>query len=183
MADISLAGIAAARSYWLGKRDGSYRHGWEQWKEGRFMTAPSAGKIKWAVSDAGRAVPNLEDADTGEFWRAVQEHRLTYQVCRMCNGLIFYPRAHCTHCLSEDLEVRESSGNGTVYSYTVIRRNPDPAFAAAIPYIVALVDLDEGFRMLTHLKMSPDIVSVGDRVAVDWETVEGVELPVFVGAL
>jgi uncharacterized protein len=129
-----------------------------------------------------RPLPDLSDQDTGAFWQAAQEHRLTYQVCDSCGRVVFYPRAHCPHCGSEDLQVHDSAGRGTLYSYTVIRQTPDPAFRDDVPYIVALVDLAEGFRILTHLRSEPEEVTVGQQVSLEWMTRDGVELPVFAPA-
>lgn len=146
------------------------------------MTTSTGGAIKWAVVSSERPMPDVNEPDTGAFWAAAQEHRLTYPVCRVCGTIVFYPRAHCTHCLSEDLEILDSAGEGTIYSYTVVRRTADPAFSDNAPYVVALVDLAEGFRLLTQIKGDPDGVAVGARVSLTWETVNGFELPVFVGA-
>jgi len=148
---------------------------------GAAVTAPSGG-IKWAVTSTHRPLPDLNDPDTGPFWTAAREHRLTYPVCRQCGVVQFYPRAHCSNCLSEDQEIRDSAGEGTVYSYTVVHRNPDPAFSGKTPYVVALVDLAEGFRLLTHLKIDPERVEVGQRVSLAWETADEMELPVFEAA-
>lgn len=129
-----------------------------------------------------RPLPDLTNPDTGGFWRAAQEHRLTYQHCDHCRRVVFYPRAHCPHCGSEELDVRDSAGEGTVYSYTVIRQTPDPAFRPDVPYVVALVDLDEGFRLLTHLQTEPESAQVGQRVHLEWMTRDYFELPVFAPA-
>jgi len=126
-----------------------------------------------------RPTPDPSEADTGAFWQAAQEHRLTYQICAGCGRVVFYPRAHCPHCGSQDLRVHESEGRGTLYSYTVIRQTPDPAFRDDVPYIVALVDLAEGFRMLSHLRCAPEEVTVGQQLSLEWLTRDGVELPVF----
>jgi len=126
-----------------------------------------------------RPIPDMTDPDTGAFWRAAQDHRLTYQVCAACGKVVFYPRAHCTHCGSRDVRVHDSEGRGTLYSYTVIRQTPDPAFRDDVPYIVVLVDLSEGFRLLTYLRAEPESVEVGQQVNLDWMTRDGVELPVF----
>jgi uncharacterized protein len=142
----------------------------------------SVGAIKWSVPSADRPLPNLDEADTAHFWRAAQDHELTYGFCTDCDSVVFYPRAHCTRCLSMNVENRVSAGHGTVYSYTVVRYNPHPAFSVNIPYIVALVDLDEGFRLLTHIKCDPEQVRVDQRVELQWETVEGFEVPVFAPA-
>ena len=124
-------------------------------------------------------LPDLSDPDTGPFWRAAQEHRLTYQLCSDCGRVVFYPRAHCPHCGSHDLTVHDSNGEGTVYSYAVIRQTPDPAFRGYIPYIVALVDVAEGFRLQTHLHSDPESAEIGQPVRLGWMSRNGMQLPVF----
>lgn len=129
-----------------------------------------------------RPLPDLSDKDTAAYWQAVQEHRLTYQVCGNCGRVVFYPRAHCPHCGSQDLSVHDSAGAGTVYSFTVIRQTPDPAFKPDVPYVVALVDVAEGFRMFTRLQAEPESLEIGQRVNLEWLTRDGMELPVFAPA-
>ncbi len=126
-----------------------------------------------------RPVPDLRDPDTAAYWQAAQEHRLTYQTCDDCKRVVFYPRAHCPHCGGRALSVHDSGGEGTVYSFTVIRQTPDPAFRGHVPYVVALVDLAEGFRLLTHLRVDPEEVAIGQPVRLEWQTREGMEMPVF----
>jgi hypothetical protein len=131
------------------------------------------------MASGERPVPDRSDPDTGDFWRMAADGRLTYQVCSGCGQVVFYPRAHCTRCGGADLRVRDSSGHGTLYSYAVIRQTPDPAFRGDVPYIVALVDLAEGFRMLTHLRAEPEAAVIGGQVRLEWMTRDGVQLPVF----
>lgn len=131
------------------------------------------------MTEPVRPLPSLDDPDTGQFWQAVQDHRLTYQVCDRCTGVVFYPRAHCTHCGTDRLTVHESAGSGTVYSYTTVRQTPDRAFRPELPYVVAFVDLDEGFRLLTHVLPASDEVRIGQRVRLTWQDVGEVTLPVF----
>jgi uncharacterized OB-fold protein len=123
----------------------------------------------------------LVDADSEPFWAAAAEHSLRIPRCRSCDRHIFYPRALCPHCHSDDLEWTEVSGLGTIYSFTVARRPAGPAFADAVPYVVILVDLDEGARMMSNL-VTDDVetVRIGQRVRVEFEDAgEGVALPVF----
>ena len=131
------------------------------------------------MTSGERPLPDLSEPDTGAFWQAAQDGRLTYQVCSDCEQVVFYPRAHCAHCGSHDLRVLNSAGHGRVYSYTVIRHTYDPAFRGDVPYIVALVDLAEGFRLLTHLRAEPEAAVVGGPVKLEWMTRDGVRLPVF----
>jgi hypothetical protein len=124
--------------------------------------------------------PSIDEPDTGPFWAATAEHRLTYQVCRDCGGVVFYPRGHCTHCVGTDLEWRESAGLGTLYTYSVVRDNRQPGLAELVPYAVALVDLDEGFRLLTRLvDVEMDQIRIGARVQVRWRDLGEVSLPEF----
>ena len=123
--------------------------------------------------------PSLEDPDTGPFWRAAADHELRYPVCDTCGTVVFYPRAHCPHCLGRELTWHRSEGRGHVYSCTTVRSSRDPAFRSLAPYVVALVDLDEGFRLLTHVVTDGAAVAIGARVTVDWQPCGETSLPVF----
>jgi uncharacterized OB-fold protein len=130
--------------------------------------------------EAGRPLPRLDEPDTAPFWRATCEGRLCYQVCRGCGGVVFYPRRHCTRCTSLDLEWRESTGLGTVYTYTVVRQHGHEFFRRRAPYVVAFVDLDEGFRMLAEVVgTEPGEVRIGQRVRLDWEDHQALRVPLF----
>jgi uncharacterized OB-fold protein len=132
------------------------------------------------VEQPQRPLPRFPEPDTEPFWRMTREHRLGYQVCEDCGGIVFYPRRHCTHCTSERLAWRESAGRGRIYTYTVIRQHGHPAFREMLPFVVAFVDLDEGFRILTHIiDCSPEDVQVGQPVEVAWIDAGEVSLPVF----
>jgi len=135
------------------------------------------------MSEALRPLPNLAELDTRPFWEATKEHELRYQVCNACGGVVFYTRRHCPHCMSFDLRWETSKGEGTVYSFTVIRQIGHPAFRAMAPYVVALIDLDEGFRMLSNV-VGVDVsqVKIGERVRVTWEDYDEVSLPLFTPA-
>jgi uncharacterized protein len=127
-----------------------------------------------------RPLPIFPEPDTEPFWSATAEHRLTYQVCRACGQVVFHPRRHCTGCTSSDLEWRDSAGLGTLYTFTVIRRSGQPFFRARIPYLVGLVDLDEGFRMLAEIAAEPGSLQVDQRVSLTWEDHAGLSIPIFV---
>lgn len=106
------------------------------------------------------------DPDTGRFWEAVSAGRFEIQRCTACARHVFYPRLHCPHCGSAELQWVSASGRATVHSYTVVHRAP-PAFAEEAPYVVALVDLEEGPRMMTRLLgIEPGAVEIGMRVRI-----------------
>ncbi|MBI5248819.1 MAG: Zn-ribbon domain-containing OB-fold protein [Desulfomonile tiedjei] len=85
------------------------------------------------------------------FWDAAKEQRLVIQKCKDCEKHIFYPRIACPHCSSDNVEWVDASGKGTVYSYTVVESNSPSAFLKDIPYVVAVVRLEEGVQMLSNV--------------------------------
>src|ERR1700729_4522332 len=124
-----------------------------------------------------RPLPMFPEPDTEPFWAATAEPRLAYQVCLACGQVVFHPRRHCTGCLGGGLEWRDSAGFGTVYTFTVIRQNGQPFFRARIPYVVGLIDVDEGFRMVADIDAAIEDVHVNQRVAVTWEDPSGLSVP------
>jgi uncharacterized protein len=129
------------------------------------------------VSD--RPLPAIDD-ESRPYWDAAREHRFVLQRCAACGEWVFYARALCPHCHAGDLAWTDASGRGTVYSFTVAHRPAAPWFADKTPYVVALIDLEEGPRMLSSLRVAPGEVRVGQRVRVAFEEAsEEVTLPVF----
>lgn len=137
------------------------------------------------MADAGRPQPSFPEPDTEPFWEATKRHELRYQVCDDCGGIVFFPRRHCPHCMSMDLSWQTSAGEGAVYTYTVIRQIGLPAFRERVPYAVAWIDMDEGFRMISNIVGvdDPASISIGQRVRVTWEDQpDGISLPLFTPA-
>ena len=134
------------------------------------------------MADALRPAPILTD-DNAAFWEAAREHRLVAQRCASCRRLRHPPRPMCPHCRSLDAELVELSGQGTVYSFSIIHYPPTPFFD--YPVLAVLVDLDEGIRLVSNLVgVDPASIEgtslVGARVAVGWVSADGdAELPVF----
>jgi len=112
----------------------------------------------------------VANADSLPYWNAARERRLVIRRCRTCGEVHFMPRHLCPTCWSADLEWIDAKGGGTVHSYTVIRRASAPAFASRVPYVVALIDLDEGPRMMANV-LGDDALSmaIGDRVQLTFE--------------
>lgn len=118
--------------------------------------------------------------DTAPFWSATLEGQLSIQQCRACGKYVFYPRLLCPACLSSDLNWMVASGRGTVYSYTVVQRAP-AAFASLVPYVVGLIELDEGPRLMSWIKTDVHSVRIGMRVKVTFQREsDAVALPIFV---
>jgi len=124
------------------------------------------------------------DPESAPYWAALKERRLILKHCRDCGRHHFYPRALCPHCHSDALEWSDARGTGSIYSYTVARRPAGPAFKADAPYVVAVVELDEGARMMTNI-VTDDVESVriGQRVVAAFEAVtDEITLPKFKAA-
>jgi uncharacterized protein len=101
------------------------------------------------VTDPARAFP-VPDAVSQPFWDGVAAGVLLLQRCRACGCHVFYPRAVCPHCTAGELVWVEASGRGRVHTFTVVHRAPE-GYRDDVPYVVALVDLDEAVRMMTRL--------------------------------
>ena len=94
-------------------------------------------------------------AESRPFWDAVQERKFLLQRCRSCGNYWFPPSAQCRHCLSAHSEWQEASGNGRIYSFVVYHRLYHPAFEQDLPYVVAIVELREGPRLLSNIIGTP----------------------------
>ncbi|HYB91661.1 MAG TPA: Zn-ribbon domain-containing OB-fold protein [Candidatus Binataceae bacterium] len=104
------------------------------------------------------------------FWEAARRHELSLQRCAACGKFIYYPRDRCPYCFSDRLEWKNLSGRGKVYSYTVVRRASSFAFADT-PYVLAIVELEEGPRMTSDIVAPPENVRVEMPVEVYFDDV------------
>lgn len=121
----------------------------------------------------------LIDDDNRVFWEGMKEYKLMLQHCDDCQKYIFYPRIICPHCYSEKTTWKETSGQGEIVSYTIVRRAMPP-FKEQTPYVVALIQLDEGVRMISRITNNPDEVKIGNRVSVVYEQMnQELTLPFF----
>lgn len=134
--------------------------------------------------DAVRLEPPV-GAESGPFWEATRQKTLLVQWCTACDKGIFYPRSFCPHCGATDsaLEWKTASGRATVQAVT-IEQKPVQAFAHSEPYVIALVDLQEGVRMMANIVgCPPESVTIGLAVTVTWEALsDGRHLPLFTPA-
>jgi uncharacterized OB-fold protein len=100
--------------------------------------------------------------DSRPFWNSLAEGKILLKHCRQCDHLFHYPRITCPHCLSSDLEWKQSSGRGTLYTYTISRRPTHPLFADEAPQYLAVVELEEGPRLTSTLVNVPeDKIQIG----------------------
>lgn len=126
-----------------------------------------------------RPLPETNGLAEG-FWKAAGDEILLIQKCRSCQNHQHYARLFCLRCESQDLEMVPASGNGVVSSYTVIHRSPYTDITT--PYVLALIRLEEGVTLLSHIvEVDPSAIACDMRVAVKFEPLrDGVKLPVFV---
>ncbi|WP_151447053.1 Zn-ribbon domain-containing OB-fold protein [Lacisediminimonas profundi] len=132
------------------------------------------------MSNIHRLLPVATDI-TRPYWDAAAKNSLVIQHCPACGKNQFYPRGFCISCLSPDIEWKECSGKGKIYTFTVNHRAPNPYMEQKLPYVVAMIELDEGTRMMTNIVDSPIAeVKIGKRVKVVFEKIsETMSLPQF----
>lgn len=120
------------------------------------------------------------DADSESWWSAVQDRALLVNACGSCGRNSLYARPFCPFCWSEDVTLVSASGRGRLYTWSVIHQNAAP-FDGRTPHVVAMVDLEEGPRLMTVLEhCSPDDVHADMELMVDFrEDHDGFVVPVF----
>ena len=127
-----------------------------------------------------RILPGVSDL-TAPYWRAARQHRLDLQRCGGCGRLQHPPGPSCERCHSSELEWSTMSGRGEVYSFTVVHHSVHPVTAGHLPYVVALVELEEGPRLVANIGRCPiDQVRIGLPVTVCFDDLgEEITLPQF----
>ena len=110
--------------------------------------------------------------ETAGFWAAARRHELVIQACRACGAKIHFPRLLCPQCLSQDLGWERASGQGTVYSFTIVHKALDECFGPLLPYVYAVIELAEGVRMISNVVgIAPEEARVSLPVQVVFEDV------------
>ena len=109
----------------------------------------------------------LSNLETKAFWDAATEGKLMIGKCNACGKVHYYPRALCPFCLSDRTQLQQTSGNGTIYTYSVMRRAP-------IPYAIAYVTLAEGPTMMTNIvDCDLDKIKIGQAVKLVFKPSDG----------
>lgn len=102
------------------------------------------------------------DEDSAYYWQQLEEHRIALQACTACHRRRFPATPACPYCAEPQSRWEHAEGTATVFSYIVVHRAFDPAFADDVPYTVATVDLDGGGRLVARLE-SPPVIGVRVR--------------------
>jgi uncharacterized OB-fold protein len=116
-------------------------------------------------------LPDVNDPLTGPFWAATRESRLAAQQCDQCSAFRWQPAPICPECLYPGGTWTELSGQGYVWSYAVYQRAMHPAFASVVPYTVAMIELDEGIRMVGALVAGSPELAIGTPVQAVFDAV------------
>jgi uncharacterized OB-fold protein len=134
------------------------------------------------MADYDKPLPRPEQEElTRPFWEAAKRHELTIPRCKFCNQFFWYPREVCPVCLRQDWDWEQVTGRGRLHTFTVVRQPMNPAFNEDVPYAYAIVQLDEGIRMITNivdceipdgLAIDMRVEAVFDDVADDWTLVK-----------
>ncbi|MEK7354699.1 MAG: Zn-ribbon domain-containing OB-fold protein [Chloroflexota bacterium] len=139
--------------------------------------APGGGV---ATQGYAKPLPGV-DEETKPFWDYAKQHELRMQKCLGCGEFYYPPSSMCPHCHNWGAEWVKLSGKGQVYSFIVVRRATNPAFAKEIPYVVAIIETKEKTRLISNvIGCKPEDVKIGMPVEVVFEDItEEFSLPKF----
>jgi hypothetical protein len=117
-----------------------------------------------------KPLPTITPANR-PFWDSVKAHKMQLPKCKQCNKFHAPPREFCPHCLSEEFEWKAVSGRGEVLSFAVMHQPYTKAFAKDVPYNYAVVQLDEGPRLVSNVLGPHEQIRVGEKVEVVYDDV------------
>lgn len=119
--------------------------------------------------------------ETNPFWQGCAENRLLLQCCDSCGQLRYPPAKLCNKCLNDKSRWCEHEGQGIIYSFVVYHHAFHPDFKEKLPYVVAIIELDNGPRMISRITgCEPGQVEIGMPVKVVFEKLaETVSIPIF----
>lgn len=133
------------------------------------------------LADYGKALPQ-PTPETQEFWDGTKAGELRLQRCNECSNVYFPPRPFCPKCASRSVAWFKATGHGRLFSY-VINHRPAPGFKDEAPYAIAVVELDEGPRMMTNLvgvESTPEALPIDMPLEVTFDRVsDEISLPKF----
>ncbi|MBI2872803.1 MAG: Zn-ribbon domain-containing OB-fold protein [Chloroflexi bacterium] len=122
----------------------------------------------------------LNPEHTKPFWDAAKRHELVLPRCTKCSRYHFYPREECPYCMTPTLEWVKVSGKGRLYTYNVVYQPQNRAFVSEVPYVYAVIQLEEGVKMVSNivgrpkeeLKVDMPVEAVFEDVTPEWTLVK-----------
>jgi uncharacterized OB-fold protein len=121
------------------------------------------------VSDYEKFLPEGIPAWQRPYWESLKNHAVAVQRCDSCGAFRYVPKEICPNCQSTHATWTPISGTGEVYTYTIVRRAPTPAYQADAPYALVHVSMSEGFRMIGLFVGDPETVRIGQPVRVTYD--------------
>jgi uncharacterized protein len=122
------------------------------------------------VSDYPKFLPQGIPAWQQPYWQSLRDHAVEVQKCDNCGTFRYTPKELCNSCHATEAAWTPISGEGNVYTYTIVRRAPTPAYQEEAPYVIVHVDMAEGFRMIGSLTgVDPENVRIGQRVKAAYQ--------------
>ena len=125
----------------------------------------------------------VSQPESDYYWQSAKDGKLVLQKCSDCREAQFFPRVFCTHCGSRAVEWVEASGRATLFTFAIVHQAPHPGFAGDVPYVTAIVELEEGAKMPTQIvgvTPEPESLRIGMPLEVVFDAVtEDVTLPKF----
>lgn len=136
------------------------------------------------MNATANATPFHGNADMLPYWCAVPHPRFQIPRCDNCHSYMWPPRRRCHACGADTIAWVSASGRGKIHTFTVVRQHPDPRFGSKVPYVVAMIELDEGPRVMSNVvDCSVDDVRINMPVTAKLvDTGDGIALPVFIPA-
>jgi uncharacterized protein len=124
--------------------------------------------------DAKQYPAPMTNAETAPFWDAARQGKFMIKRCTACGEAHYFPRGICPFCFSDKTVWEESSGEGTIYTYSLMRKSPTG------PYAIGYVTLNEGPSLQTNF-VDCDLMTlkIGQKVKVVWKSTDGAPLPFF----
>jgi uncharacterized OB-fold protein len=119
-----------------------------------------------------RPLPTPMTPEAKPYWDGLKDEKLMLPKCGDCNKAFFYPRIACPHCHSRNIGWEQASGKGVLYSFEIAYRSLNPAFKIEPPYVLAMIELEEGPRIMSNLinnEADPAVVKIGAPVEVVFE--------------
>ena len=131
------------------------------------------------TSSNARPLPDLRDAGR-TYWLSAGRSELLLPTCDACRRIFWPPRPQCPLCGSSQVDWTRSHGTGAIHTFTVVRQTADAYFRDLVPYVVAMVELDDGPRIMTNVVGVGALdVTIGMRVKVQFEAHGEIGIPVF----
>ena len=120
------------------------------------------------TSPSDKPLPFITES-SADFWEGTRRGEFLIQRCSQCDTPRFPPKPVCSSCWSTESREVAAAGTGTVHTFTVIHRAGLPSFREEVPYVIAMVDLDEGVRVMANLDGDPEAVEIGMPVKLRFE--------------